>query len=426
MRLFTAALFLITTFLLPVVEADLESAAALYPKCGLDCTIAGIAQSPCSATDQACICTNQQLAETITICVAMNCTIKEQLTTKNVSMTACGSPIRDRSSLVSGFGAGGGAVALIIYMIRIFAKLKVPAAKIGYDDITITIAMILLIAFSALSVVLASNGYGRDIWTVPFDDITLILKVYFIDELLYIIIISLTKVAIICFYIRVFPEKYFRRVAFATMAATLLYMVAFLVVSAFQCQPVSLAWTHWDGEHEGKCNNVNAQGWAAAAINIVLDVVILVMPLRLVMKLSLHWKKKLQIMIMLSVGACVIVVSALRLDTLFQFATSQNLTWDTTAFGYWSCIEMDVGVICACMPAIYSLFKHYFPKVIGGTVHGKSKGSGLSGSRSGARTPAIQLDRRRDAKDGGQDFVRLVDLESVKDDRVGFAPGTAF
>ncbi|KIW23700.1 uncharacterized protein PV07_11879 [Cladophialophora immunda] len=426
MRLFTTLLFLITATLLALVEADLESAAALYPKCGLDCTLAGIAQSDCSATDQACICTNQQLAETITICVAMNCTIKEQLTTKNVSMTACGAPIRDRSNLVSGFGAGGGAVALVIFLVRIFAKITVPAAKIGYDDITITIAMILLVAFSALSVVLASHGYGKDIWTVPFDDITLILKVYFIDELLYIVIISLTKVAIICFYLRVFPEKNFRRIAFGTMAVTLLYMIAFLVVSAFQCQPVSLAWTHWDGEHEGRCNNVNAQGWAAAAINIALDVVILVMPLRLVMKLNLHWKKKLQIMLMLSVGVFVIVVSALRLDTLFQFATSQNLTWDTTAFGYWSCIEMDVGVICACMPAMYSLFKHYFPKIIGSTVQGKSKASGLSGSRSGARTPGIQFDRRKDDKDGGQDFVRLVDLESVKEDRVGTAPGTAF
>jgi hypothetical protein len=32
------------------------------------------------------------------------------------------------------------------------------------------------------------------------------------------------------------------------------------------------AWHYWDGEHEGRCNNINAQSWAAAAINIVLDV----------------------------------------------------------------------------------------------------------------------------------------------------------
>jgi hypothetical protein len=127
-------------------------------------------------------------------------------------------------------------------------------------------------------------------------------QIYFIDELLYIIIVSMTKIAILCFYLRVFPEQNFRRLVFAGMGLCVAYMLAFVFVSAFQCRPVSLAWTHWDGEHEGHCNNVNAQGWAAAALNIVLDIIILVMPLHLVLKLKLHWKKKLQISIMLSVG----------------------------------------------------------------------------------------------------------------------------
>lgn len=127
-------------------------------------------------------------------------------------------------------------------------------------------------------------------------------KIYFADELLYITIISMTKATILCFYLRVFPEQKFRILVLLTMGATFAYMIAFIIVSAFQCWPISYAWTHWDGEHHGRCNNVNAQGWAAAAINIVLDVVILLLPLRLILKLSLHWKKKLQISIMLSVG----------------------------------------------------------------------------------------------------------------------------
>ena len=49
--------------------------------------MAGISQSSCSATDQVCICTNQELAATITACVAMNCTIKEQLS--KFSIVAC-------------------------------------------------------------------------------------------------------------------------------------------------------------------------------------------------------------------------------------------------------------------------------------------------------------------------------------------------
>ena len=112
----------------------------------------------------------------------------------------------------------------------------------------------------------------------------------------------MTKVAILCFYLRVFPERRLQQAVYVVMGVTFAYLIAFLVVSAFQCTPVSYAWTHWDGEHEGVCRNVNAQGWAAAAFNIVLDVAILVMPLKLVYKLNLHWKKKLQISLMLGVG----------------------------------------------------------------------------------------------------------------------------
>ncbi|KAK6380315.1 hypothetical protein LTS17_005504 [Exophiala oligosperma] len=387
--------------------------------------MAGIAQSQCSPTDTACICTDKELTAAITECVAVKCTIREALTTQNVSYTTCGAPIRDRSHLVSGFGAGGGAVALIVYFVRIFAKYTVPAATFGYDDLSITIAMALGVVFSVLSLILTKNGYGKDIWTIPFDHITEILKIYYIDEVVYIITVSMTKVAILCFYLRVFPEMYFRRLVLIAMAATIAYMIAFVLVSALQCQPVSLAWTHWDGEHEGHCNNVNAQGWAAAGTNIALDVAIIVMPLGLISRLNLHWKKKLQISIMLSVGVFVTIVSILRLDTLFSFAKSSNVSYDGVPFGYWSSIELHVGIICACMPALYSLFKHYFPQVFGGgTVRGKSTKGSTKGSNTGrssrGASPAIHLDFQKD--DNKDNFHPLVDVESIRGDS---RPGVA-
>ncbi|KEF52895.1 uncharacterized protein A1O9_10800 [Exophiala aquamarina CBS 119918] len=387
--------------LFSIVAADLKAAASLYPQCG------------------ACICTNKELAAIITTCVAANCTIKEQLATKNASLTACDAPIRDRRDLIIGFGAGGGAAALIVYFVRIYAKFTVPAAELGYDDLCISIAMSL--AKVLMSAIVAKHGFGTDLWTIPPDSITSILKIYFADELMYITVISLTKVTILCFYLRVFPERKFRIWVFCTMGATILYMLAFLIVSAFQCWPLSYAWTHWDGEHHGRCQNVNAQGWAAAVINIVIDIVILVLPLKLITKLNLHWKKKLQISIMLSVGGFVTIVSILRLETLYQFAKSSNVSWDGVAFGYWSCIEMDVGIICACMPALYSLFKHLAPRAFGGTMNSKSSGNfgkGIVSAGSGITAAETPADRRaQDTKD----FLPLVDIENVRDNRPGIA-----
>ena len=115
----------------------------------------------------------------------------------------------------------------------------------------------------------------------------------------------------------------------------------------------------------------------------------------------------------------VTIVSILRLDTLSSFAKSTNVSWDGVPFGYWSSIELHVGIICACMPALYSLFKHYFPQVFSGTVQGKSTKGSNTGRSSGNRTPVIHMDLRKDENKG--DFHPLVDIESVQDGRPGVA-----
>jgi hypothetical protein len=47
---------------------------------------------------------------------------------------------------------------------------------------------------------------------------------------------------------------------------------------------------------------------------------------------------------------------------MIGFANSQNLTWDYTAVGYWSTIEVHTGIVFACLPAIRSLQQRIFPK----------------------------------------------------------------
>jgi len=47
---------------------------------------------------------------------------------------------------------------------------------------------------------------------------------------------------------------------------------------------------------------------------------------------------------------------------MVQFANSQNLTWDYTAVGYWSTIEVHAGIVFACLPALRALQTRFFIK----------------------------------------------------------------
>lgn len=119
---------------------------------------------------------------------------------------------------------------------------------------------------------------------------------------MYLAAQSLLKISILCFYLRIFPEKRFRQMVFVAMALCLGYGIAFLGASIWQCTPISGAWTAWDGTFTGHCNNINLQGWTSAVFNIMLDIIVLALPLPQLWAMQMTTNKKVSIMLMFCVG----------------------------------------------------------------------------------------------------------------------------
>jgi hypothetical protein len=141
-------------------------------------------------------------------------------------------------------------------------------------------------------------GLGRDIWEVPFDDITRLLFVstvilsahpecvfaktfsqwFYIDEMLYSFCVIFAKVSLLCFYLRIFPDQTFRNLVIAVKTICILYVILSIFMLAFQCRPVSYSWNKWDGEHTGKCFNIPVYINVTAGINIALDLIVFFIP----------------------------------------------------------------------------------------------------------------------------------------------------
>lgn len=133
-------------------------------------------------------------------------------------------------------------------------------------------------------------------------------QIYFWDELIYLSILPLTKISICCFYLRIFPERQFRNVTYVVIGLNVCYLIVFVLISVFQCSPLPGAWLHWDGEGDYKCNHINAQGWAAAAINMVFDIIVMILPLRQLWNLNLSLRKKAYVMCMFSLGILYVIL----------------------------------------------------------------------------------------------------------------------
>jgi hypothetical protein len=222
--------------------------------------------------------------------------------TKNVTETTCGAPIRNKSKPYYAMSISLGAISGAIVVLRFVSKF-LANSELGLDDYFIAITLGVGIPSSVLTVHgIISNGLGRDIWTITPKQITDFIHVFYAMEILYFAQVSLLKLSLLFFYLRIFPGTQIRRLLWATITFDICFAVVFVLIAIFQCRPINYYWNNWDGEHQGTCLNVNALGWSNAAISILLDAWMLAIPMSQVFSLHLHWKKKIGVAMMFVVG----------------------------------------------------------------------------------------------------------------------------
>lgn len=75
------------------------------------------------------------------------------------------------------------------------------------------------------------------------------------------------------------------------------------------------------------------------------------------MKLETDWKTKIGVILTFLLGLFVTICSIVRLKFLAGWAESTNPSYDYANLALWSLIELNAGVICACLPGMASLFR---------------------------------------------------------------------
>lgn len=195
-------------------------------------------------------------------------------------------------------------LAAAFIVVRFIYKIFVVKIDLGADDWLILTTMVsaapntFIIIYGTIA-----NGLGKDIWTLTSEQITNVLRYFYILAILYFLQTALVKLSIVAFYMRIFPSRETRRLLWGTIIFTSLWGAAFIIAAIFQCWPIRAFWTLWDGMHEGRCVDPNALAWSNAAVNIALDLWILGIPLWELRRLQLHWKKKVGVGLMFCVGA---------------------------------------------------------------------------------------------------------------------------
>ncbi|KAL5340231.1 hypothetical protein BJX70DRAFT_387454 [Aspergillus crustosus] len=385
------------------------------PSCALTCLIGAIKNSTCALTDFACICSDTQLNAQLELCIAGSCKIREALTAQNFSYTTCAYPADENTLVFPVVNIVGIVVAVLAVVLRVMNR--VVGGQLGLDDYTIVASLLVAVAIAGVGIPLKTYGLGKNIWTVPFNDISETMKLFFVEENLYCLCVGVIKCSMLLLYLRLFPNKALRLTIYMTLGVTIAWTTASLFSQLFSCSPISHYWTRWDGEHEGRCTSHNALLLAHAVINIVLDVAVMAIPMPVLIKLQMSLEKRIGMCMMFAVGIVVTVISILRLVEAVGFNTTMNPTKDFVPVGIWSLLEIDVGIMCSCMPGIRALCKRLwgrFVKKPTGYRHNTSNPKASSGASRDKYSPQqfSSKSSHGDSSSGGQ-FIRLDEIEAA-------------
>ncbi|KAH8173187.1 CFEM domain-containing protein [Sarocladium implicatum] len=413
-------MFLSHSLFLSLLGLALTVSAQEMPECAATCLVAGLGESTCGPTDFECICADTELMGAVETCSMGTCTVLEGLAAQNATATFCQQPVRDRRWVAPIGTIVSGTFALLAISIRLSEGLV--QRQVTLADASAYTAWAWSMPMNVGEFLMMKHGMGRDIWTLTETQITNVVKWTWVTQITYIPAINLTKVAILLFFINVFPVQKFQWVCWGTVVHCVLFMISTFIASILACIPVEYAWVSWKGEGDGICYDNNAFWWAVAGINIATDVFILALPIPQIIRLQLGLKPKIYLVMMFNVGIIITVISIVRFEGLLTYSTSANPTYNNIMVATYSVVECNVSIICCCMPAILAFLRRYFPNAFQSsrnatvqsdpaivTIGGSgSKGGWKAGSRGGINksiTASVIHSRRNDSD------VELMDIE---------------
>lgn len=168
---------------------------------------------------------------------------------------------------------------------------------------------------------------------------------------------GLIKLSILFLWRRIFGHvQTFNIISWVMIGVTIAWSTAFFFATVFQC---GLDWSlNWApiGIFLTQCSNTLNMLTVFTATDIITDILIIAMPMPMIWSLQMSVRRKLAISAMFLVGFFAIGAGIARmvayLVTSYEKESNPDFIQDFTIFLLWSLIELNVALLCACLPTL--------------------------------------------------------------------------
>src|SRR5690242_359045 len=267
----------------------------------------------------------------------------------------------------------------VFVILRLMSRIFV-VKKPGWDDYTMFAAWLLAFGASFSIIFGTTRGLGRHQDDIPVDWLEPMQQSAYAFSVLYNPALMATKTSILIFYLSLSEtQKIFRWATISTLVVVNAGGLALTILNIVQCRPVSAAWMV-PVPATAHCTNIVTIYLSSAPLNIITDLAILFLPMPILTSMRLPKKQKIILVITFGFGIFVAIVDVVRIAYLqdAQRATlvaaqadrtesgtiqrnTSDFSWYASLSFMWSTVEINVGIMCGCVPAMKPLVRRFLP-----------------------------------------------------------------
>ncbi|KAH8685687.1 hypothetical protein BGZ60DRAFT_559506 [Tricladium varicosporioides] len=244
------------------------------------------------------------------------------------------------------------SIVTLHFFARMYVRVNIQQT-FGREDYICVISWMVFVLYCANTLTMSYSGGGFHQWEVTKETHEVFLQILYRNSIIYGPAALLTRITLLLLSMRVFAV--FRKTVvsiYVFIGIMTGYYLTVLVIKIRICTPIA---SFWDSSIEGTCFNQPVLFIADTVVSVMTDFGVLAIPIPLVWTLRLGFWQKVRILTLLGAGAVASGVTVLRLVLVVDLVESPDMTIDVVVFSILGTIELAIGLLCACAPALHAL-----------------------------------------------------------------------
>ncbi|RDW80955.1 hypothetical protein BP5796_05653 [Coleophoma crateriformis] len=241
----------------------------------------------------------------------------------------------------------------ICLSLRVYVRLKINGPW-KWDDHFVAAATLLSSARSIIVYLEIAHGYGATIKLLSAEGLANISRFLLADDILYILGLTVSKVAVAALCLRITTFRDHSRLIWATTLLCILWGLSSVLLIVINCSPESLR------SEMGHCPNLTERWKSIGAIDVITEAALLVIPIFLLMQLQMSLRLKSVVFIAFGVRIPVTGLSVIHLHYILSEISSPDPTLQGADTAIWAQIHLDLCILSTtltCLGAFLSPFE---------------------------------------------------------------------